>query len=578
MTNQAHDDLLATILEDLRAECVRGQIPDIDSKAAAHPSLATELRQLWATIEFLEELTPKNEKPLDHANSIHTDTSEKFPRTFGNYELLKVLGRGGMGVVYKARQRSLNRIVALKMIRKGENASPEELARFQAEALVASRIVHANVVPVLDAGTIDNQPFFVMLYLEGETLAQRLVREPLRQDEAARIVALLARAIHSAHLTGLLHRDLKPSNIIFNRAGVPHVSDFGLAKVFNNGAGTEWQSNHPATVSGTILGTPGYMAPEQVSRAYGEAGPGSDVYALGAILYEMLAGRPPFRAATAMETLLLVLDQEPVRPAILSPLINPDLELICLKCLQKRPDMRYLSAEELAVDLESWREHGPLSVRVGGWRGIAPLMARVFRETQHAAILENWGLLWMWHGAMILALCMLTWTMALTGFDRTWALMALWGGGLALWGAISWKLRTRGGPVFFIERQVAHLWAGAVLAVIGIFLTEMILQMDALQLSPILAVITGMMFVTKAGMLSGEFYIYAALNFIAIVPMTISMNMQPTWHLNQIILAVVASLGFIIPGARYHQQRRKALRASNLALTGSIPNHQTLPR
>jgi serine/threonine-protein kinase len=240
--------------------------------------------------------------------------------------------------------------------------------------------------------------------------------------------------------------------------------------------------------------------------------------------------------------------------------------------------MRYLSAEELAVDLESWREHGPLSVRVGGWRGIAPLMARVFRETQHAAILENWGLLWMWHGAMILALCMLTWTMALTGFDRTWALMALWGGGLALWGAISWKLRTRGGPVFFIERQVAHLWAGAVLAVIGIFLTEMILQMDALQLSPILAVITGMMFVTKAGMLSGEFYIYAALNFIAIVPMTISMNMQPTWHLNQIILAVVASLGFIIPGARYHQQRRKALRASNLAITGSIPNHQSLPR
>lgn len=571
MTSRAQDDLLATILEELRAERARGQAPDIDGKANAHPPLASELRQLWATIEFLDELTPKPNKKTLASPPEKSGANEQFPRPFGSYELLEVLGRGGMGVVYKARQRSLNRIVALKMIRKGDNASPEELKRFQAEALVASRIVHPNVVPVLDAGTIDNQPFFVMLYLEGETLAQRLVRGPLRQDEAARIVALLARAIHCAHLTGLLHRDLKPSNVIFNRAGVPHVSDFGLAKVFNSGAGTEWHNNQPATMSGTILGTPGYMAPEQVSRAYGEAGPASDVYALGAILYEMLAGRPPFRAATAMETLLLVLDQEPVRPAILSPLINADLELICLKCLQKRPDMRYASAEELARDLESWREHGPLSVRVGGWRGIAPLLARVFRETQHAAILENWGLLWMWHGAMIFALCLLTWTMALTGLDRPGGLMALWGGGLALWGAISWRLRTKGGPVFFIERQVAHLWAGAVIAVIGVFLTEMILQMDALQLSPILAVIAGMMFVAKAGMLSGEFYIYAALNFLAIVPMTVSMNLQPTWHLNQIILAIVASLGFIVPGERYHRQRRRAITSSNASFSGTIP-------
>jgi serine/threonine-protein kinase len=292
MTHQAHDDLLATILEDLRAECARGQVPDIDVKAAAHPELATELRQLWATIEFLEELTPKQENPVSYKNPINLEPSENFPRSFGNYELLKVLGRGGMGVVYKARQRSLNRIVALKMIRKGENASPEELARFQAEALVASRIVHANVVPVLDAGTIDNQPFFVMLYLEGETLAQRLVREPLRQDEAGRIVALLARAIHSAHLTGLLHRDLKPSNIIFNRAGVPHVSDFGLAKVFNNGLGTDWHSNQPATVSGTILGTPGYMAPEVMTRQ--NHGISVDYFALGVITYELMFGKRPY--------------------------------------------------------------------------------------------------------------------------------------------------------------------------------------------------------------------------------------------------------------------------------------------
>lgn len=552
MTARGDDETLARLIEEFRQTKAKGSAPDIAAAAGAHPSIAAELRQLWATIEFLDEITP-NEEPLLPTNQMQ----EQFPRTFGNYELLEVIGRGGMGVVYKARQRTLQRIVALKLIRKGDSASATDLARFKSEVLVASRISHPNVVQVLDAGTVDDQPFYVMPYLEGETLAQRLARGPLREDEAARIISILAKAIQSSHLSGLLHRDLKPSNIIFNRAGVPHVSDFGLAKVFGPESGDSIARQNPATASGAILGTPGYMAPEQISKAYGETGPASDVYSLGAILYEMLAGRPPFRAATVMETLLLVLDQEPLRPALLVPKINPDLELICLKCLQKRPDMRYSSAEDLSRDLDSWREHGPLSVRPTGWKGLAPLFSRFFGETQHAAVLENWGLLWMWHGAMIFALCLLTWGVALAEWDRPLGLMGLWGGGLALWGAISWQLRIRGGPVFFIERQVAHIWAGSVLAVIGVFLTEMILGMNALALSPILAVIAGMMFVAKAGMLSGEFHIYAALNFLAVIPMAWSMNMFPAWHLNQLILAVFASLGFVLPGIRYYRQARR---------------------
>ena len=552
MTVQGDDEALAGLIEEFRRSKAAGSTPDLAAAAKAHPSLASELRQLWATVEFLDEITPLNEPVPPSA-----DASENFPRAFGNYELLQIIGRGGMGVVYKARQRTLQRIVALKLIRKGDSASAGDLARFKSEALVASRISHPNVVQVLDAGTVDDQPYYVMPFLDGETLAQRLARGPLRQDEAAGIVSILAKAVESSHKSGLLHRDLKPSNIIFDRSGVPHVSDFGLAKVFGPESADSIPRQNPATASGAILGTPGYMAPEQISKAYGETGPASDVYALGAILYEMLAGRPPFRAATVMETLLLVLDQEPVRPALLVPKINPDLELICLKCLQKRPDMRYSSAEDLAGDLDSWREHGPLSVRPTGWKGLAPLISRIFRETQHAAVLENWGLLWMWHGAMIFALCLMTWGVALAELDQPLGLMALWGGGLALWGGISWQLRIRGGPVFFIERQVAHIWAGSVLAVIGLFLTEMILGMNALALSPILAVITGMMFVAKAGMLSGEFYIYAALNFLAVIPMAWSMIMFPAWHLNQLILAFFASLGFVLPGIRYYRQARR---------------------
>jgi len=559
MTSPDSDLLLAALIERFKAAKASGSDPEIEKATTEYPELADELRQLWATVEFLQELGHATtfQPPLD-APPEGKDSSEPLPRPFGRYELLEVLGRGGMGVVYKARQTALHRIVALKMIRKGESATEAELARFQSEAQSASRIIHPNVVPVLDAGTVGDQPFYVMPLLEGETLSQRLAKASLRQDEAARIVSTIGKAVQCAHKSGLLHRDLKPSNVIFDRSGVPHVSDFGLAKVFDPGSGSAEKLNHPATISGTILGTPSYMAPEQVSRAYGETGPASDVYSLGAILYEMLAGRPPFRAATPMETLLLVLDQEPVRPAILAPNINADLELICLKCLQKRPEMRYASAEELCRDLDSWREHGPISVRRTGWKGLAPIiLGRLFRETQHAAILENWGLLWLWHGAMILALSLLTWAAAIANLDQPTGLMALWGGGLAVWGAISWQLRIQGGPVFFIERQVAHLWAGAVMAVIGVFLTELILGMDALALSPILAVIAGMMFIAKAGMLSGEFYLYGALNFVALVPMAISATFMPDWHFNQLILAAVAPLGFIIPGFRYHKLSRQ---------------------
>jgi serine/threonine protein kinase len=249
--------------------------------------------------------------------------------------LLEEIGRGGMGVVYRAWQKSLHRIVALKMILRGEHATAADAARFQIEAQAAAHLEHPNIVPVYAAGEHEGQAYFCMRHVEGETLAALLGRGPLRPRDAAALLAVVSRAVSCAHQRGILHRDLKPSNILIDLAGQPHITDFGLAKRV---AGAEGVPNGTGlTHSGAIVGTPAYMAPEQITVSRGKPSPASDVYSLGVILYEMLTGRPPFQAPTPVDTLFLVLDQDPIRPGMLNPKVDPDLELICLKCIQKEP-------------------------------------------------------------------------------------------------------------------------------------------------------------------------------------------------------------------------------------------------
>jgi len=286
-------------------------------------------------------------------------------RSFGDYELLGRVARGGMGVIYKARQICLNRIVAVKMMLPGLLVSEAEASRFQNEAEVIANLRHPNIVAVHEVGAHDGQRYFSMDYVEGQSLAAVVRDHPLPARTAGRYVKVIAEAIHYAHQQGILHRDLKPSNVLLDKAGNPRITDFGLAK--------RLASDSRLTTTGTVLGTPSYMPPEQADGKSRRLGPASDVYSIGAILYELLTGRPPFQAATPLDTILLVINTEPIAPRMLNPKLSRDLETICLKCLEKDPRWRYQSAQDLADDLDRYLKREPIKARRinllnRGWR------------------------------------------------------------------------------------------------------------------------------------------------------------------------------------------------------------------
>jgi tetratricopeptide (TPR) repeat protein/tRNA A-37 threonylcarbamoyl transferase component Bud32 len=298
--------------------------------------------------------TPAEMPTLGFLGQATADPPETVHRRFGDYELLEEIARGGMGVVYKARQLRLHRLVALKMILGGQMATPKDVQRFRTEADEAASLDHPNIVPIYEVGEHDGQYYFTMKFMEGGTLSQHLARLTTDTRAAVRLLATVANAVHHAHQHGILHRDLKPGNILLDADGQPHVTDFGLAKRI--------EGNSALTQTGAIVGTPSYMAPEQAggNKTLTTA---VDIYSLGAVLFELLTGRPPFQAETPMETAMQVVQNEPPRPRQLNPRVPRDLETICLKCLEKDAQRRYGSADALARDLERWLTDEPIRAR-----------------------------------------------------------------------------------------------------------------------------------------------------------------------------------------------------------------------
>src|SRR5437773_8528853 len=277
---------------------------------------------------------------------------------FGDYELLEEIGRGGQGVVYRARQKSLNRTVALKVIGLGQWATQAHLKRFRREAESAANLDHPCIVPIYEVGEREGSCYFSMKFIDGGQLDEVAKRTPISTRNAAELIAKLARTVHYAHEHGILHRDIKPGNILLDAEGEPHLTDFGLARLL--------ETKSTVTHTMDVLGTPSYMAPEQAVGNNARVSSATDIYGLGAVLYQLLTGQPPFAGGTTYETIKLLLDTEPRQPRLLNPKVDRDLSTICLKCLEKDPQRRYSSALALAEDLERWLKHEPISARRTG--------------------------------------------------------------------------------------------------------------------------------------------------------------------------------------------------------------------
>jgi serine/threonine protein kinase len=439
------------------------------------------------------------------------------------YEILGILGRGGMGVVYKARQAGLNRLVALKMILAGEHASPEERARLRAEAEAVAQLQHPNIVQIYEVGECEGRPFLSLEFVGAGSLSQRLKSRRLTARQAAQLVEVLAGAIGAAHQRGIIHRDLKPANVLLTEDETPKITDFGLAKRLDGGKGI--------TCSGAIMGTPAYMAPEQASGRSREIGPATDIYALGAILYEALTGRPPFQADSPLDTVLQVLERDAPAPRTLNENLDRDLEAICLKCLDKEPRHRYPSAEHLARDLHCYLEGEPISI--SGFN-VLDQLARTLERSHYDIEFRSWGTMLLLFAAITLVEHLVVFGLTMHGppYPRgplttarfvQFALMAL----------VFWRTRRHHLlPTSAAERQLWSIWVGylgayVMLGLVGRELTRTERLLDELALYPMRALLSGIAFFAMGGSYWGRCYVFGLAFFLLAALMPLQLMWAP---------------------------------------------------
>lgn len=457
------------------------------------------------------------------------------------YEVLEELGRGGMGVVYKARQKSLNRVVALKMIH-GGRGSVTELERFRAEAEAVGQLQHANIVQVYEIGELDGRPYYTLEFCPHGSLSKKLAGNPLTGRDAAELVAEVARAMTAVHRAGIVHRDLKPQNVLISTDGTPKVTDFGIAK-------TGLDSH---TQTGVILGTPSYMAPEQAAGDAKNVGPTADVWALGAILYECLTGRPPFLAPTPVETMRQVLDQDPPPPRMLNRQIDPDLEKIVLKCLEKDPALRYASAEALAADLQRYHDGEPIVARSVN---LIERLQRELNRSQHEAKLRPWGTGLMLLGVLVFLMHGVT-SLLLAGGVEEW--IAFWIPRicfLVFFGYWLWKYGFGAGffPTNAIERQLWAVWLGYLLAFASIFWVMRAKGEGHLQMYGAGMALSGLAWFAMGGSIWGGCYLIGLLYMLAAPLMALFLDQSP-WAPAAFGLSWAITL--LVVGGRYRRLGR----------------------
>jgi serine/threonine-protein kinase len=505
---------------------------------------------------------------LDLPNTAHFIYSEAgvAPVRIPDYEILGELGRGGMGVVYKARQISLNRLVAVKMILAGEHASGHDRARFRTEAEAVAHLQHPHIVQIHAVGEASGHSFLALEFVEGGNLASRLQGKPWPVREAAQLVLTLAHAMQAAHERGIIHRDLKPANVLLSADGTPKITDFGLAKRLGEAGQTQ---------TGTILGTPSYMAPEQAAGKNREVGPEVDVYALGAILYELLTGRPPFLGATPLDTLTQVLEREPAPPRLLNPNVSRDLETICLKCLEKDRHRRYPSVANFAADLDRFLRGESISIRS---INILDRLARTLERSQFDIDFRSYSSLMLLYAVLELLAEVVIFLLIRSHQSSLlilptracqWSLMAV---------GFHYNQSSRRQAANAAERMMWSVWLGVLLACFAIGGAAHIkggLSIEVeLTLYPALSAVAGMAFFVIGGSSWGRCYLFGLAFFASALVMALAPQWAPLEYgaLWSVALGIIA-----LHLRRLGDEQQRALTGSDSQRSSQSPKARGTP-